>query len=375
MLLTSESVLPGHPDKVADQISDAVLDAIIAQDPKARVACETFINTGLVLIGGEITTDCYVEINDIARGVIRDIGYTEPEYGFEYRTCSVLTAINKQSPDIAQGVDTGGAGDQGLMVGFACTETEELMPLPISLAHRLSQKTTQVRTSKELPYLRPDGKMQVTVEYADGKPKRVTTVVLSMQHGPEVEHGQLREDAIAKIIKPVMGDLIDADTVFHVNPTGRFVIGGPVADAGMTGRKIIVDSYGGYVASGGGAFSGKDPTKVDRSGAYMARYVAKNVIAAGLAEKCEVHLAYAIGVAEPVSVMVRTFGTGKVSDEVMSQAIAKTFDLTPQGMIATLDLLRPIYQKTACFGHFGRPEEDFPWERTDRKDDLLANVK
>lgn len=374
MLLTSESVLPGHPDKVADQISDAVLDAILAKDPKARVACETFINTGLVLIGGEITTDCYVEINDIARGVIRDIGYTEPEYGFEYRTCSVLTAINKQSPDIAQGVDTGGAGDQGLMVGFACNETEELMPLPISLAHKLSQKTFQARTSQELPYLRPDGKMQVTVEYVDGKPKRVTTVVLSMQHDDGVEHDQIREDAIAKIIKPVMGDLIDTETVFHVNPTGRFVIGGPVADAGMTGRKIIVDSYGGYVASGGGAFSGKDPTKVDRSGAYMARYVAKNVVAAGLAEKCEVHLAYAIGVAEPVSVMVRTFGTGKVSDEILSTAVTKTIDLTPKGMIKALDLLRPIYQKTACFGHFGRPEEDFPWERIDRTDDLLAKV-
>lgn len=375
MLLTSESVLPGHPDKVADQISDAVLDAILAQDPQARVACETFINTGLVLIGGEITTDCYVEINDIARGVIRDIGYVRPEYGFEYRTCSVLTAINKQSPDIAQGVDTGGAGDQGLMVGFACTETEERMPLPISLAHRLSQKTFQARTSKELPYLRPDGKMQVTVEYDNGQPKRVTTVVLSMQHDDGVEHDQIREDAIAKIIKPVMGDFIDADTVFHVNPTGRFVIGGPVADAGMTGRKIIVDSYGGYVASGGGAFSGKDPTKVDRSGAYMARYVAKNVVAAGLAEKCEVHLAYAIGVAEPVSVMVRTFGTGKVSDEILSEAVSKTFDLTPKGMIETLDLLKPMYRKTACFGHFGRPEEDFPWERTDKQEELLRNVR
>ncbi|MBT3292613.1 methionine adenosyltransferase [Candidatus Peregrinibacteria bacterium] len=374
-LFTSESVFEGHPDKIADQISDAVLDEMLKDDPHCRSGCETFVTTGLVLIAGEITTSTYVDVAQVARDVIRDIGYTDPNFGFEYRTCAVLVSIDKQSPDIAQGVDTGGAGDQGLMVGFACKQTPELMPLPIQLAHDLSKKAAEVRRAGTIPYLRPDGKCQVTVEYADPfTPKRVQAVVFSTQHNEDIEHEQLKQDCINNIIRPVLGDRIDADTIFHVNPTGKFVTGGPVADAGMTGRKIIVDSYGGYIAVGGGAFSGKEPMKVDRSAAYMARYIAKNIVAADLADECEIQLAYAIGVAEPVSIYVRTNGTGKVDDSVLTKLIRDQFDLTPRGIIDHLDLQRPIYKKTACYGHFGREEPEFTWERKDKVDDLVNAV-
>ncbi len=373
-LFTSESVLEGHPDKICDQISDAVLDAILEKDPGARVACETFVGTGLVLIGGEITTDAYVDINELARETIKNIGYTEPDYGFESRTCAILNAINKQSPDIALGVDTGGAGDQGLMVGFACDETPELMPLPIMLAHKLALRAATVRKQQLLPYLRPDGKTQITVQYENGRPKRVDTVVASLQHADHVEQEQIRRDVLDTIVKPTIGQYLDTGTTFHINPTGRFVIGGPVGDAGMTGRKIIVDSYGGYVASGGGAFSGKDPTKVDRSAAYMARYIAKNIVAAGLAARCEIHLAYAIGIADPVAVYANTAGTGKIPDENIAALIPTIFPLTPRGIIEHLQLLRPIYTKTAAYGHFGRPEQSFSWETTDKVEELLKNI-
>ncbi len=361
-LFTSESVLEGHPDKIADQISDAVLDAILAQDKKARVACETFVGRGLVLVGGEITTNTYADINEIARNTIKEIGYTEPEFGFEYRTCGILNAIDRQSADIALGVDKGGAGDQGLMVGFACKETKELMPLPIMLAHRVAKKAAEARKKKALPYLRPDGKTQITVEYENGKVKRVDTVVVSLQHSDKVSNKQLHAEVRKQIIEPSIGEYLDKNTIYHINPTGRFVIGGPVADTGMTGRKIIVDSYGGYVPVGGGAFSGKDPTKVDRSAAYMARYVAKNIVAAGLADRCEIQLAYAIGVAEPVSIFVNTAGTGVIPDKEIRKIIEQVFPLTPKGIMKKLDLLRPIYKKTAAYGHFGREDKDFTWE-------------
>jgi S-adenosylmethionine synthetase len=371
-LFTSESVFEGHPDKICDQISDAILDAMIKNDPKCRCAAETFATTGFVLVAGEVTTTTYVDIADIVRGVIKDIGYVKPEYGFEYRTCAVMVALDKQSPDIAQGVNKGGAGDQGLMVGYACRETPELMPLPIMLAHKLAHKQADIRRSGDLPYLRPDGKCQITVEYNEHRPRRVSTVVFSTQHDPDVEHATLKHDCIEKIIKPVLGHYNDEDTVYHVNPTGRFVVGGPVADAGMTGRKIIVDSYGGYVPVGGGAFSGKEPMKVDRSAAYMARYIAKNVVAADLAEECIVQLAYAIGIAEPVSIFVDTKGTGKLENGYLKDVIRELFPLTPRGMIDHLELERPIYRKTACYGHFGRSEPEFTWEKCDMVEKLKS---
>ncbi|MFS8512965.1 MAG: methionine adenosyltransferase [Planifilum fulgidum] len=386
-LFTSESVTAGHPDKICDQISDAVLDAILTNDPNARVACETAVTTGLVLVSGEISTACYVDIPKIVRETIREIGYTRAKYGFDADTCAVLTSIDEQSPDIAMGVDAAlekregrmteeeieaiGAGDQGLMFGFACNETPELMPLPISLAHRLARRLHQVRTDGILPYLRPDGKTQVTVEYEGNRPVRIDTVVVSAQHAEDVTLARIKEDILNHVIRPVVPEeLLGEDTKYFINPTGRFVIGGPQGDAGLTGRKIIVDTYGGYARHGGGAFSGKDPTKVDRSGAYAARYVAKNIVAAGLADKCEVQVAYAIGVAQPVSIRVDTFGTGKVDESRLTELVRAHFDLRPAGIIRSLDLRRPIYRQTAAYGHFGREDLDLPWERTDKAEVL-----
>lgn len=379
-LFTSESVTEGHPDKIADQISDAVLDAILENDPKGRVACETIVTTGQVHIFGEISTSCYVDIPKIARKTIIDIGYDRAKYGFDGNTCGVLISIDEQSPDIAMGVDKAleakegkaaeeetGAGDQGMMFGYATNETESYMPMPAYLANKLSLQLTKVRKDGILPYLRPDGKTQVTVEYDDGKPVRVDAIVVSSQHAPEVSNEQIRADIIEKVIKPIVpAEMLDENTKYYINPTGRFVIGGPQGDAGLTGRKIIVDTYGGMARHGGGAFSGKDPSKVDRSAAYAARYVAKNIVAAGLADKCEIQLAYAIGVAQPVSVLVETFGTGKISDEAISELVNKNFSLSPNGIIKELNLLRPLYKQTAAYGHFGRTDIDLPWEHTDK---------
>jgi S-adenosylmethionine synthetase len=383
-IFTSESVTEGHPDKICDQISDAVLDAILTQDPMARVACETVTTTGMVFVMGEISTDCYVDIPGIARDVICRIGYDRPEYGFDGKTCSVMTAIDGQSPDIAMGVNHAyddesetGAGDQGMMFGYACDETPALMPAPISYAHQLAHKLTECRKSGLLPWLRPDGKSQVSVQYGeDGSVERIDTVVVSTQHSPDVDVDTIRTEIIEKVIKATLPEnLVDGDTKFLVNPTGRFVVGGPVGDSGLTGRKIIVDTYGGYAAHGGGCFSGKDPTKVDRSAAYMARHIAKNIVAAGLAKRCQIELAYAIGVAQPVSVLVDTFGTGTVGDEVLADAVRKVFDLRPAKIISYLDLRRPIYSDVAAYGHFGRPELNLPWERTDRTEDLKAAIR
>ena len=386
-LFTSESVTEGHPDKICDQISDAILDAIFAKDPSARVACETTVTTGLVLVSGEITTKCYVDIPHIVRNTIREIGYTRAKYGFDAETCAVLTSIGEQSQDIALGVDkaleakTGemtedeieaiGAGDQGMMFGYATNETESLMPLPIDLAHRLSRRLSEVRKSRMLDYLRPDGKTQVTVEYEDNRPIRIDTIVISTQHHPEISQEQIRKDLLEHVVFPVVPSaFIDDNTRYFINPTGRFVIGGPQGDAGLTGRKIIVDTYGGMARHGGGAFSGKDPTKVDRSAAYAARYVAKNIVAAGLADRCEIQLAYAIGVAQPVSILVETFGTAKIDEEKIGELVKNNFDLRPAGIIKTLDLRRPIYRQTAAYGHFGRTDIDLPWEKTDKADTL-----
>jgi len=373
---TSESVTEGHPDKIADQISDAVLDAVLADDVNARVACETLITTGLVVVAGEMSTDTYVDVREIVRDTIRDIGYTRAKYGFDAETCGVVVAIDEQSSDIAMGVDNLGAGDQGLMFGYACTETPELMPLPITLAHKLVMRLTERRKSGALDYLRPDGKSQVTVKYADGKPVAVDTVVISTQHSPDVTSERLRQDVIEQVILPTIpSDIIDARTcTYHINPTGRFVTGGPMGDTGLTGRKIIVDTYGGSCPHGGGAFSGKDPTKVDRSACYMARYVAKNLVAAGLAERVQLQVAYAIGVADPVSIMVDTFGTGKVPNSTLEALVRRHFDFTPAGIIKHLNLRRPIYKKTAAYGHFGRSEPEFTWERTDRVKDLREDT-
>ena len=369
---TSESVTEGHPDKIADQISDSILDAIIAQDPVARVACETMVTTGLAFVAGEISTTCYVHIPDIVRETIKNIGYTRAKYGFDYETCSVITSIDQQSSDIAMGVDVGGAGDQGLMFGYACNETPELMPMPIMLAHKISMRLSEVRKQDILAYLRPDGKSQVTVEYRDGKPFRIDTVVVSSQHSPEVHMKDMREDIIEKVIKPVVPKaLLDEETVkYYINPTGRFVVGGPMGDTGLTGRKIIVDSYGGVGSHGGGAFSGKDPTKVDRSGAYVSRYIAKNIVAAGIADKVEVQLAYAIGVPEPVSILVDTYETGRIEEEAIAKLIRSNFNLTPKGIIDHLRLRRPIFKKTAAYGHFGKNDPDFTWEKTDKAESL-----
>ena len=382
-LFTSESVTEGHPDKICDQVSDGVLDAILAKDPQARVACETATTTGIVFVMGEITTSAYVDIEAVVRDTLREIGYNRAKFGFDSETCSVITSIHGQSPDIALGVDKAyeakkgeddsrfdtGAGDQGMMFGFACDETEELMPMPISLAHKITRALTEARKSNTLTYLRPDGKSQVTVEYEDDKPVRVDTVVISTQHSPEVDQQTIYNDVLEHIIKKVIpAELLDEKTKYYINPTGRFVIGGPQGDSGLTGRKIIVDTYGGYAAHGGGAFSGKDPTKVDRSACYAARYVAKNVVASGIAKKCEVQLAYAIGVAKPVSILVNTYGTGKISDEKITEIIQQNFDLRPAAIIEGFDLRRPIYKQTAAYGHFGRTDIDLPWEKTDRTD-------
>ncbi len=391
-LFTSESVTEGHPDKMCDQISDAILDAILKEDPNARVACETVVSTGLVLVTGEITTSTYVDIRQVVRQTVLDIGYNRAKFGFDGETCAVLTSINEQSADIAQGVNQAlearegkmtddeieaiGAGDQGLMFGFATNETEELMPLPISLAHQLARRLAEVRKNETLLYLRPDGKTQVTVEYEGDKPVRIDTIVISTQHAEDVSLDQIKKDMLEHVVKPIVpADLIDENTRYFINPTGRFVIGGPQGDAGLTGRKIIVDTYGGYARHGGGAFSGKDPTKVDRSAAYAARYVAKNIVAAGLADKCEVQLAYAIGVAQPVSISVDTYGTGKVSEDLLVELVRKHFDLRPAGIIKMFDLRRPIYRQTAAYGHFGRNDLDLPWERTDKAEILKQEAE
>jgi S-adenosylmethionine synthetase len=375
-IFSSESVTEGHPDKIADQISDSILDAILKDDPFGRVACETFVTTGLTLIGGEITTKCYVDIPTVAREVIKDIGYTDASYGFDYLTCAVLTSIDQQSPDIALGVDRAGAGDQGMMFGYACKETPELMPMPINLAHKITRRLADERKSGQLPFLRPDGKAQVSVRYEDGKPVAVESVVVSTQHHPDVQYDVLKQEIIDKVIKKAipLELLPEGKVTYFINPTGRFVVGGPQGDTGLTGRKIIVDTYGGMYSHGGGAFSGKDPTKVDRSASYFARYVAKNIVAAGLADKCGLQVAYAIGVAEPVSLLVETWGTGKLSDIRLLEIIRKLFDFRPGAIIEALQLLRPIYRKTAAYGHFGRTEKEFSWEKTDRVKDLLKEI-
>ena len=370
-LFTSESVTEGHPDKVCDQISDGVLDAVLKDDPKGRVACETYVTMGLIIVGGEITTKTFIHVHDLCRNVLKDIGYSDQKYGFDYHTCAILNAIHTQSPDISQGVDRGGAGDQGMMFGYACRETKELMPLPITLAHKLSLRLSEVRKKGILKYLGPDGKSQVTVDYVNGKPKKVTNVVIAAQHTTEAVvknafSDKARKEIIEKVIKPVIGDYLTKDTEYFINQTGVFLVGGPQCDTGMTGRKIIVDTYGGSTPHGGGAFSGKDPTKVDRSAAYMMRYVAKNIVAAGLADKCQLQIAYVIGRAEPVSVNIDTFGTGRVSEARLEKLVKENFDLTPKGIIEALDLRKPIYKKTAAYGHFGRENMGFPWEKTDK---------